>query len=961
MQSSMKRVLILHAGFLTALLIDIPANGQLVDKLLDKGQKVLKEEAVKIFKSTKDKYSSADLNLAVSFSDNSGMYETKEKGARLMQALATGGILALSPESYDAKAKAHDLIEGSEIAYASGSYNIAQKGFNEALQTLENANLQNTTDYSLLISDMGLLFHTTGQYNMAEQYYTAAMNLRMADAKDLQGLGASYNNIGVLYNNQGKYKESESYLNKAIELLQKDEKSSSFYSIVLNNLAILYQSTGKYKDAEQLLLKSLEKAGPDLQEKSPNYIRIKVNLALLYQLQERYPEAEKIYLDAIQIKKRQIGTKHPDYAVLLQHVASLYMIKKEYSKVESNLNDALTIYKKKFGENHPSVASVLYDLARFYQFTNQVEKSMPLLTKAIQIQKDKLGIHHPSYAASLDALAVLYWQQKDYSSAYDKYKEVLNEYLYQIQNYFPSMSEYDKTKYWDNIGPRFVHFNSFVCDALEKIPSLTGDMYNYHIATKAILFSATSKMKRDILGSKNPQLIAKYKNWTDLKEYIAKLYTFSREDLQKDKINLDSLENASNNMEKELAQMSDAFSKNIGKKASGWQDIAAALGPSEACVEIIRFNKFNGPIQDTAVYYAALVLKKGIVSPYLVIFRNGNDMENAQIQAYRKAMQNSAKKAPFYNTFWGEIGEKTKDIKTIYASLDGVYNQISLNTLQKNEGGFLVDEKDIYYITNSNELIGMKKAAQQKTSPFGSKKAVLFGNPHYAKGLDMNLVKQSPLPELPGTAVEVQKVSQILKAVNWTQEIYKRDDATKDKVRAVKSPTVLHIATHGFFLSDLPDADGNKVFGIEPVKAAQNPLLRSGLMFSGADNTIQQLGQTGSSEKDDGILNAYEALMLNLENTELVVLSACETGLGETKNGEGVYGLQRAFRIAGTSALMISLWEVSDEVTQKLMTSFYINWTQLKDKHKAFLKAQQEIKAKNPEPFFWGAFILVGN
>jgi CHAT domain-containing protein len=324
-------------------------------------------------------------------------------------------------------------------------------------------------------------------------------------------------------------------------------------------------------------------------------------------------------------------------------------------------------------------------------------------------------------------------------------------------------------------------------------------------------------------------------------------------------------------------------------------------------------------------------------------------------------MQNAAKIAPFYKTFWGDIGEKTSDLKLLYVSLDGVYNQISLNTLQKNDGGFLIDEKDIFYLTNTNEIIDLKKMAQQKSNPFGNKKAVLFGNPNYAKGLDYNLVKQTPLPELPGTAIEIQKVSQILKATNWKQEIYKRDDATKDKVKAVQSPTVLHIATHGFFLSDLPDAGGNKVFGIEPVRAAQNPLLRSGLMFTGADNTIQQLGQTGNSDKDDGILNAYEALMLNLENTELVVLSACETGLGETKNGEGVYGLQRAFRIAGTSALMISLWEVSDEVTQKLMTSFYINWTQLKDKHKAFLKAQLEIKAKNPEPFYWGAFILVGN
>jgi CHAT domain-containing protein/Tfp pilus assembly protein PilF len=936
-------------------------SDELKKKVGDAVLKRAKDEAVKALKKEKEGFASADLNLAESFTDNSGMYENKEKGARLKEILVKGGYYSLSHEDIDAKDQAHGLNEGGEMLYASGSYNLAEKSYKQALQILESGGFQNTPDYSLVLSNLGLVYHTSGQYNLAEQYSTQAMKMRMSDVNDLKGLGASYNNIGVLYKDQGKYAESESYLNKALDLIQKSEGTGTTYAIVENNLAILFQSTGKYQDAEQLLLKALNLAGNDLKEKSPNYIRMKVNLALLYQLQERYPEAEKIYLDAIEIKKRRLGTNHPDYAVLLQNLASLYQLKGEYSKVESNLNAALAIYKKKFGEQHPSVASCMYDLARYFQFTGQADKAMPLLTKAIQIQKDKLGIHHPSYAASLNALAILYWQQKDFNNASEKYREVLNEYLYQIQNYFPAMSEYDKTKFWDKIGPRFVHFNSFVVDALDKIPALAGDMYNYHIATKAILFSATNKMKKNILGSKDAQLIGKYKSWTDLKEYLAKLYTLSREELKQDKINLDSMENASNNLEKELSQMSDAFSKNISKKTISWEDIASSLAANEGCVEIIRFKKFNGPIEDTAVYYGALILKKGASSPSLVLFRHGNDMENSQILAYRQAMQNSSKKAPFYKTYWGEIGEKTADVKTLYVSLDGVYNQISLNTLQKNEGGFLVDEKDIYYITNTNELIGLKKMALQKTNPFGNKKAVLFGNPNYARGLDLNQLKQSPLPELPGTAVEIQKVSQILKATNWIQEIYKRDAATKDKLRSVQSPTVLHIATHGFFLSDLPDAGGNKVFGIEPVRAAQNPLLRSGLMFTGADNTIQQLGQSGNPDKDDGILNAYEALMLNLENTELVVLSACETGLGETKNGEGVYGLQRAFRIAGTSALMISLWEVSDEVTQKLMTSFYINWIQLKDKHKAFLKAQLEIKAKNPEPFFWGAFILVGN
>jgi CHAT domain-containing protein len=169
---------------------------------------------------------------------------------------------------------------------------------------------------------------------------------------------------------------------------------------------------------------------------------------------------------------------------------------------------------------------------------------------------------------------------------------------------------------------------------------------------------------------------------------------------------------------------------------------------------------------------------------------------------------------------------------------------------------------------------------------------------------------------------------------------------------------VLHIATHGYFLEDV-EASGS-AFGVQLENATDNPLLRSGLMLAGASKTLSGQHMPNLASNDNGILTAYEAMNMNLEGTNLIVLSACETGLGDIKAGEGVYGLQRAFLVAGADALIMSLWKVDDAATQHLMRNFYTNWIKLGNKQKAFKQAQLQLMTKYKEPFYWGAFVMMG-
>ena len=209
---------------------------------------------------------------------------------------------------------------------------------------------------------------------------------------------------------------------------------------------------------------------------------------------------------------------------------------------------------------------------------------------------------------------------------------------------------------------------------------------------------------------------------------------------------------------------------------------------------------------------------------------------------------------------------------------------------------------------------------------------------------------------LPGTKTEVENIARIYQDLNQKPVVYTQNEALESAVKDVDNPKALHIATHGFFLEDLelPETEQEDLY-------AQNPLLRSGVIMAGVNNFLTKEVDLDALGGEDGVLTAYEAMNMNLSNTEIVVLSACETGLGTIKNGEGVYGLQRAFQIAGAKSMIMSLWSVDDDATQELMSAFYDNWRKTGDKKSAFQKAQMQVKEKYKYPFFWGAFVLVGS
>ena len=213
---------------------------------------------------------------------------------------------------------------------------------------------------------------------------------------------------------------------------------------------------------------------------------------------------------------------------------------------------------------------------------------------------------------------------------------------------------------------------------------------------------------------------------------------------------------------------------------------------------------------------------------------------------------------------------------------------------------------------------------------------------------------------MPGTEREVMGIDSLLLARNWRPVLHLGDAALEEALKAVQNPRVLHIATHGFFQADI-ERDRAGASLRSDASPPYQPLLRSGVLLAGAARTIEGKGASPADRGlDDGILTAYEAMNMNLDRTELVVLSACETGLGQIRNGEGVYGLQRSFQVAGARYVLMSLWKVDDRATQMLMQQLYLEWIARGDVREAFRAAEQRLRAVFSQPYYWGAFVMIG-
>ncbi len=909
--------------------------GNLGKKLREKAADAVKDKLVEKTDEKRDSYDTTSFNYAIAFLDKSESFADREKGEGLVK---TANFLLKEETGKTAEEEARDLYEVGRLTYNNRRYLAAGAYLKSAEVAFTLIGQERNPVYLKTLGMIGLLNNDLGLYNESENYIRKSLSgWENTLGQQSGGYASQLNNLAVLHMNMARFNDSENNLKQAMTLIRNVEGPNSVpYAIALNNMGILHQYMGRSEAALEEIGACLEIAEEKLRDKSSTYLQLLTNKALVLQENGKYELAEETYNEAIDLQLNRLKVNRssdPDYAHMLNNLASLYAITDRRKEAENLLKESLDIHINQFGENNIKTADAQLDLGNLLRIVGKNEEAKTLVVSARTTFSNLYGPTHPRTIEALESEAILDWLSGDFDLALAKLDEVMKNTMGFINEFFPPMSESEKTKYWEKYKSRFYLYYNFAFS--QNQDELIEKSLNYRLATKGLLLNSTTKIKNSILNGDDEELKTLYEEWQQQKNLLAVYYTLSKEEISDQNINIDSLERESNETEAKLSAASAEFSEAFLAGNINYKELSATLEEQSAVVEVIKYPKFDKEFTTEENYAFAIIRDTGV--PEIVHAENGNQLDTRYFAYYNNVIRKQLDDQFSYDQYWKRLESKLQGINTIYFSPDGIYSQLNPNTFKDSNGEYLISKLDIRYIGNPVDLFEKKPKSSEK-------KAFLLGFPSYT----------SPkIPPLPGTRTEIEKVSQTLSS-NYLVESKLENDANETNLKSVNSPAILHIATHGFFLEDT-EGQG-KVFGVEVEYARNNPLLRAGLMLAGAEGSDST---SSFSESDDGVLTAYEAVNLDLSNTELVVLSACETGKGDVKAGEGVYGLQRAFQVAGTRNLLMSLWKVDDEATQKLMTKFYANWSESGKPELAFRKAQLSLMEEYQDPYYWGAFVML--
>ena len=907
-----------------------------------------------------------------------------------------------------------------------GNYPKAESLLRRALAMREKTLGAEHSDVAGTLNNLAYLYDLTGEYAKSEQLYNRALAIKEKRlGANHPDVATALANLGSLHQKKGDYAQAESLFGRALTVREQAFGANHpDVALSLNNLAGLAQERGDYVKAETLQQRALaiwEKAyGPEHIDTA----RALNNLASLHSSKGDYVQAETLYQRGLAIREKVLGAEHPSVAMALNNLAFLHNDKKEFDKALPLLERALTIWEKALGANHPDVALALNNLAAIHEQTGDYEAALPLHRRALEIREQALGAQHPDFAASLNNLAVLYFNKGEPAAAEPYAQRALKiwEQVFGADHPAVANALNNLMTISDRKGA-YVQAVSYAARAGEVIErnlalNLAAGSERQRLAylatyardfdrylTLHLRHAPADARARDlaagtILRVKGRVLDATANSLTalrrraapedqalldELKETSSQLAQFALNSAQQvtpeRRNRIRELEARKEQLESEVSRRNTEFRAH--SRPVTLDAVKAAIPADAALVEFFVYHPFNAQAKAGERYgaprYVAYVLRRQGETSWVELGEQAAiDATVAKLRAAlrdrrRSDVKQLARAAD--EKVMRPVRRLLGQTAQVFLAPDGALNLLPFAALADESGRYLIQRYSFSYLTSGRDLLRLE------IKPPNKQTALVVANPDFGEATNAGAAQERILkyrpksfanegappaefyfPPLQGTAGEAAA----LKTMLADATLLTQSQATETALKQINSPRILHIATHGFFLDGqtTPAGEGRLLRPTGGANSANqptgNPLLRSGLALAGAN---AQKGGSG----EDGILTAQEAAGLNLWGTKLVVLSACDTGVGEIKTGEGVYGLRRALVLAGSETQVMSLWPVSDAGTRDLMIGYYKRLLAGEGRTQALRRTQLELlnrkDRRSPNyshPYFWASFIQSG-
>lgn len=846
-----------------------------------------------------------------------------------------------------------------------GNVLLDQRQYKEAQELLTRAlviDRKNLGDRHLTVAlsqlNLGNAFFAQADYNHAEEYYLKALSIREELlGKRHRDVAQIYDNLGACYEEQGRSAEAETYYKKALTIFRDTSSGGKRdLAICLDNLGIVYTKMHKLDLAEKYLGEALELRERIFHGDNPEVAVSYANLAQLLTLRGRHSEAESLFLRAIP------ASNDHERLSIMNALADLYRDNGRFAQAESLYKETELLWRRSSGVAHPHLADFLESYSLYFRHRGNTAKATEYARSAVHMRRELFSIG-ASVMSERDALTYFTFTKN-------------------------SLSNYLSSTFTGKRGFRE-----------------SGSLYNFVLASKGAVSDLVFERRRAQRVLENPSVATLHKRLRNAQIALVRIYSGEIESASPamHKRMLDSLSAICNKLESQIARRSALFRKQKEHANVNVRRIASLLPEHSTLVEYLKW-EYRSLNPDTLIaHYLAIVLDRRN-KPFVADLGEADKIDRA-INLYRQHLIRLSEKlaagglpvtesdqaeytsiaAVLYKLLWQPLETHIRDHATVFIAPDGGLNLVSFAGLVDDNGKYLVERYPLHYLSAGRDLVGLQEGV---SSGIG---LVAFGDPDYdapvaARFAEEKETRNGPdaaqrsgsvrsacgslaeirVPRLYNTRREVETIAQYWRQDNRGEPavIYTDARASEENFKtSSQGRRVLHLATHGYFVQSkcLPERQ-RKSIGSDAAYTGENPLLLSGLFLAGAN-----LHGAGSDDvqAEDGIVSALEVSEMDLRGVELVVLSACETGLGEVRDGEGVYGLRRAFQLAGVRTVVSALWRVPDSETGMLMKAFYAQkgTTYPELMQKAALQHLHDLKAigRPTHPYSWAGFIATGD